>query len=139
MPWAVGAEVGEGYLTDPELIEHGKLVDQGKLKVSVVTLDYIMAHRTKKLGAIKIDTEGGEVAVLRGARKLLEEHPETSLFIEHQCLPENDAWEELSKLLSDYGFYCYEVLERGTQWTLGFPFPYPQERIVYNLYFPPRK
>lgn len=41
--------------------------------VEVVSLDEYFANREKKISAIKIDVEGHEFSVLRGARKMLEQ------------------------------------------------------------------
>ncbi len=44
------------------------------IEVPTVSLDGYFAKETRRIGAIKIDVEGHELSVLRGARQLLEQH-----------------------------------------------------------------
>jgi FkbM family methyltransferase len=44
------------------------------IDVNVVTLDRYFEHATNRIGALKIDVEGHELAVLEGARELLTAH-----------------------------------------------------------------
>jgi len=44
------------------------------VKVPVVSLDRYFENQSERIGAIKIDTEGHELAVFRGAERLLHEH-----------------------------------------------------------------
>jgi len=135
---AIGEKSGEGFLEDIEDLEHGQVKSSGTFEIKVKTLDELFAERTTRIGLIKIDTEGHEVNVIKGARQLLANHPEVALIIEHQSLRENDAYEMLSWILYVRGFTKYQVIERGTWHHIRDPFPYPTHNIVYNLYFPAR-
>jgi FkbM family methyltransferase len=89
VPMAVGSEarVAEFFVNDDNDGGHG-LWNVGEhpfnqrtrearrtRKVFLTTLDdFIGPNATRKVKAIKIDAEGSEVAVLAGARKLLEQH-----------------------------------------------------------------
>ena len=135
---AIGESKGSGFLENVDDIEHGQIKSSGTYEVGVETLDGLFAWRTTRIGLIKIDTEGHEVNVIKGARELLANHPEVELIIEHQSLRENDAFEMLSWILYVRGFTKYQVIERGTWHHLRDPFPYPVHNIVYNLYLPAR-
>jgi FkbM family methyltransferase len=68
----VGDKPGTLYFTDRENVTNHVLRGAGKkdsLKVNVVTLDNIL--KDEKPSALKIDVEGYEVPVLRGAKKIL--------------------------------------------------------------------
>lgn len=136
---AIGDRSGKGFLEDVEDLEHGQVKSSGTFEIEVKTLDELFADRTTRIGLIKIDTEGHEVNVIKGARRLLANHPEVELIIEHQSLRENDAYEMLSWILYVRGFTKYQVIERGTWHYIRDPFPYPTHNIVYNLYFPARE
>ena len=137
-PLAVGETETSGFLEDIEKVEHGIIKESGTFRVQVHPLDSFSLSNVKRLGLIKIDTEGHEVPVLKGAKEVLKKHPETSLVIEHQSLKVNDAYEGLSATLLGYGYSRYQVIERGSWHELADPFPFPKHNIVYNLYFPPR-
>ncbi len=136
---AIGEKKSKGYLEDIDDLEHGMIKSSGTFEVEVETLDNLFADRSTRIGLIKIDTEGHEVNVIKGARNLLNNHPEVELIIEHQSLKENDAYEMLSWILYVRGFTKYQVIERGTWHHLRDPFPYQTHNIVYNLYFPSRE
>lgn len=46
----------------------------GTIEVGVITLDEYFANGRQRIGAIKIDVEGHELAVLRGAREIIRRH-----------------------------------------------------------------
>jgi FkbM family methyltransferase len=48
--------------------------DAGIVEVAVITLDEYFANEQQRIGAIKIDVEGHELAVLRGARETIRRH-----------------------------------------------------------------
>jgi FkbM family methyltransferase len=51
----------------------GRVIDSGTLSIEAVTLDDFCSHRgIREIGLIKIDVEGAEVEVLKGARATLE-------------------------------------------------------------------
>lgn len=52
------------------------------LSTTLVTLDRYCAREGLRPDVIKVDVEGWELAVLRGARGLLERHPAIALFVE---------------------------------------------------------
>lgn len=72
---AVGERAGAGRFRDDRGTGTGFLTDEERgLQVAVVTLDgLVVEERLPPPNVIKVDVEGGEVAVLRGAAYILEE------------------------------------------------------------------
>lgn len=73
---AVGDHAGEVRFQRGTGSGTGHVADDGMLAVSMVTLDGFARERGIRCDAIKIDVEGAEMAVLRGAEELLgRSHP----------------------------------------------------------------
>jgi len=68
---AVAAADGAARFQAGEGVNWGKLDAAGALSVKVRSLDSVAEERSARPAAIKIDVEGGELAVLEGARRLL--------------------------------------------------------------------
>lgn len=68
---AVAAEDGAARFQVGKGVNWGKLDPAGALEVRVRSLDSVAAELGRLPSAIKIDAEGGEVAVLDGARRVL--------------------------------------------------------------------
>jgi FkbM family methyltransferase len=86
--------------------------EYGNDEVQMVRLDdEIPAH--VKIDLIKIDVEGSDLQMVRGARRVLSERPIIDLEL-HCCLFEhrNDVIAEIFSLLEPLG-YAYSVLARG--------------------------
>ncbi|HEX2216801.1 MAG TPA: FkbM family methyltransferase [Xanthobacteraceae bacterium] len=79
-----------------------------------ITLDQFYAGVNARPALLKIDVEGSEVAVLRGARDLLSRHDRPALIFEYNpiTLAECGATvESLRELLSGYAFYYVDDLD----------------------------
>jgi FkbM family methyltransferase len=75
------------------------------VKVPITSLDeYVSRHRLARVDAIKIDVEGSELAVIRGAAKLLQERPPGLVFIE--C----DDHQNEKPITDQLRAYGYEVV-----------------------------
>jgi FkbM family methyltransferase len=71
---ALGAQEGELRLALGGESFHHHLSDRGDLPVRVERLDsYVERNGIARIDCLKLDVEGGEVQVLRGAQRLLEE------------------------------------------------------------------
>ena len=107
---AVGSESGHATMTASEggldhIVTNGSC---GTVSVEVKRLDDVTAGLHPK--AIKIDVEGFELAVLTGAKKLLEDQSLSAIVIELQdwTLHKFSTSErEIRDLISSYGFMSY--------------------------------
>jgi FkbM family methyltransferase len=92
--------------------------------VEVVSLDSYVATNplVEHLGLLKIDVEGGELDVLRGAKRLLLDSP-TAL-----ALVENSQPEAIEEFLEELGWHCFAIDKRGE-----ILISTEQKRAAYNL------
>ena len=83
--------------------------------VDVTTVDSLVeARRLGRLRLVKIDVEGHEVAVLRGARECLRHHRPVVVF-EHDppaWIAAGATWEEAAAILRELGYGADELTER---------------------------
>lgn len=108
---AVGAGSGRAGFTRGWRPSRGTLVDgDGDLEVEVTTLD-AAAERYGVPAVIKVDVEGAEVEVLRGAPRLLAEVGPTLLVETHS--PE--AKRECGALLQHAGYTTNLLAQKGTK------------------------
>lgn len=86
----------------------GRLADDGDIQVTAISLDdYCQQHQLIPTH-LKIDVEGGEMAVLRGARSLLEQHQPLIFLSTHG----KDIKQHCIDYLTDLG-YRFEVMHDG--------------------------
>lgn len=75
------------------------------LRVCCRTVDELVAEGVPPPTLMKIDVEGEEAEVLRGARRLLKEHPPKALVVEAECDREGRLQEPvLEGILSEAGY-----------------------------------
>ena len=95
------------------------------------TLDNELSH-DKKIKVIKMDVEGSEVAILKGAKKILQEHLVKYWIIEY-CPPELHRMGETLNSLRDYmanfGLEMFVLDYSG-----GFPKHIPRNVFTYGKY-----
>jgi FkbM family methyltransferase len=111
---ALGNEAGRATLVPGRDEDQSVLVDSSDpaaaseaVRVEVETVDGLVASgRIPAPDIIKMDVEGAEVGVVRGAATTLSTHRPTLLVEVHDC------WAQLQPLLDDHG-YCSRVLEHG--------------------------
>lgn len=91
----------------------GHLDDQGRLRVQAVTLDdMVFARGLPAPSVIKIDVEGAEALVLRGAARVVSvHHPVVFLACHSQIL-----WSECSALLLSHGYKLQPLLGGSTKY-----------------------
>lgn len=102
------------------------------LKVKMVRLsDYLHQKGVKKVNVIKIDVEGAEVLVLKGAEEIIKESPNLKAFVEYN--PENlekfkTSGEKLLGQLKDLELRIDLIIDeaRGTV----YPFSYAKLRFL---------
>jgi FkbM family methyltransferase len=78
-----------------------------RIRVNAVTLDEACAGRPVDL--VKIDVEGAEAKVLRGARHVIEEHRPTIVI---ECLPEG-PWREIESMLRSLAYEFHHLRDIG--------------------------
>src|SRR5260370_36459684 len=121
---AVAANAGvAGFRITARFGSANRLDSSSTYCVEVVSLDsYVAANPlVEHLGLLKIDVEGGELDVLRGARRLLLDSP-TAL-----ALIENSQPEAIEEFLEELGWRCFAISKKG------HPSSKEQKRAAYNL------
>ncbi len=87
-----------------------------RISVEAVALDDFFAQN-KKINLIKIDAEGSEFFVLKGAQRVIAENPELIIIMEFVPKKKNiigfDPGEALAQL-TDRGFHIYRINEDGS-------------------------
>jgi FkbM family methyltransferase len=77
-------------------LEHFRPTEESEeISVKVVTLDDVLVNPSYKIGLIKIDVQGFEQDVLRGAEKLIDTH-RPFIFFEHEDINFKDPTQALS-------------------------------------------
>jgi FkbM family methyltransferase len=130
---AVGETSGHQRFRLHSSVAMGKLIQPNEtgdavLDVKVVSLDDLAAERVQPPNLLKMDIEGGEVAALRGMRRMLRDAGPMLLIEIHGAQAAKGVWGEFQ--LADYAVYrlgggvsrltsAPEVRERGH--LLGLP------------------
>ena len=93
--------------------------------VQVDTLDsYCSANKIDRISFLKIDTEGGDLDVLKGATNLLTEHRVDIVEVEAGMNPKNDrhvSFETLKEFLESHGYYLFGIYEQVNEWPKRAP------------------
>jgi FkbM family methyltransferase len=111
----------------------GNNIKKEKHEVNSWSIDDFAEKNELQIGFMKIDVEGAELEVLRGARKtLLKDHPAGILSI-HPFAYEHkkETFTEIWNLMQDAGmdfYYNNEVISEKQYWTLT-------EEYIYDLQF----
>ena len=88
-----------------------------KIKVKQDTLDnFVKKNQIPKIDILKIDTEGHELKVLYGAKKILKKTKIIQLEILEQKEKFNKKSEKILKFLNSYGF---TLIIRKNIWSVG--------------------
>lgn len=100
---AVGAQGGAALLAESESSFSGRIGEKGELPVAIVSIDELVARsEMEPPDIIKIDVEGGEISVLRGAEKMLRAHRPTILLATHGSI----AHAACLAFLKNIGYSC---------------------------------
>ncbi len=95
-------------------------------EIRVDTLDTFCSDAgITRIDYLKIDTEGNDLNVLRGAEHLLGDGGATVVEVEAGMHPENRLHvplEDLKAHLQEYGYRCFGIYEPVAEWTTGEPF-----------------
>ncbi len=113
----------------------GLRMSMGSLRVKTFALDrYIKVRHIKNLRLIKIDAEGAEMAILKGATKILKLHgaPDLMIEIDDRYLRSGGSSEgELLSYLKKLGYKAYSLIESG----LGAYQTKTEGRQLFNVFF----
>jgi len=83
--------------------------DIRKISIQTITLDTFCNEVNQKPDLVKIDVEGAELLVLRGAATLLREsHPTIILAVHPSWLPKGHSSHQIFELLTRYGYTLYD-------------------------------
>jgi len=82
--------------------------DVGKISIQTITLDTFCREMGMRPNLVKIDVEGAELLVLRGARRLLSEYYPTIILAVHPYwLPPGQSPAQIIELLKTYGYTVF--------------------------------
>jgi FkbM family methyltransferase len=131
---ALGSEPGEASIVTHESAVLSSLAPHALVRstagsheetVTVETVDRIVATQgIDRVGLLKIDTEGYDLEVLKGATDLLGREAIDLIEVEVSMSPENlshVAFADVVALLSGYGFRIFGLYDQIPEWTLGRP------------------
>jgi hypothetical protein len=94
-------------------------------RVHIVSLDsYCERQRIDRIDFLKIDTEGHDLEVLRGAEKWLSAGRIACIQCECSVNPDNTyhvAYQAIASLLEPHGFRLFAIYEQHRYWTRGDP------------------
>jgi FkbM family methyltransferase len=94
-------------------------------KVEIVTLDSFCAeNKLNKINYLKIDTEGFDLEVLKGAKSMLENGKIDFIEAEAGMNPDNDyhvAFNEIKEYLEGLDYYLFGIYEQYQEWILKKP------------------
>jgi FkbM family methyltransferase len=83
--------------------------DIRKISIQTITLDTFCSEVSLSPNLVKIDVEGAELLVLRGAAKLLgESRPTIILAVHPYWLPTGQSSQQIFELLTRYGYTVYD-------------------------------
>ena len=81
--------------------------------ISVVTLDeFVKSNKIEKVDVLKIDTEGADYLVAKGASELLKGKNAPFIFCEYNRVVKNGydfSLDSMVKLLESYSYLCFEI------------------------------
>ena len=134
---AVGNRIGKVELfksaasDNSGMFKHPNAPSVGKFEVQTTTIDEILREDDSKSIFIKIDTEGNELAVLKGMEKTFEKCRDLSLLLEmnpKMFKLAGTSCKEVVEYLSSKGFNVYGVDDKESKY-----YPLEDEGNLYRL------
>ena len=93
--------------------------------VDIVTLDeFCHSKRIDQVNYLKIDTEGGDLEVLKGAVNMLTEQRIDLVEVETGMNPRNSRhvpFEAIKKFLESHGYFIFGIYEQVSEFPTGEP------------------
>lgn len=84
LPYALGEEKGKGMLSEDNIAS--SLINSGKgISVDITTIDDLFFNKGIRISYIKSDTEGSDLAMLKGAEKTIKKYkPKIAITVYHK-------------------------------------------------------
>lgn len=103
-------------------------------KVQAITLDDYFIDSDCKIDFLKIDVEGADFEVLKGADNLLNTQSVKFIQVEHSdhIKLSGSSWDQLVAYMESKGYFCYDFT--GTEFVRAFE-PYTQENYYFIISF----
>jgi len=121
--FALSDENGESFFINKQDTSTGCLSSSGDMRVETYTIDYLVdSGRVPPPDYIKIDVEGAELLVLKGARRTLEKHRPSIFLATHGTDLKYDCMEFLETL-----GYCFRSESEKDQGLGKDFFAYPRK------------
>jgi len=99
--------------------------DEGKFSVECKTLDIVVSDLSNRhVSILKIDVEGYELEVLKGAKALLSNNDVDVIYIEAGMDADNNQqvhYRKIEDLLNKYGYRVFRFYEQMFEWTEDSP------------------
>ena len=131
---AFGASEGKGCMTSEGTSTMNCLVDENTISdsnvgktewVDISTLDdFCRANEIDHISYLKIDTEGGDLDVLKGAQNMLITKSVDLLEVEAGMNPNNKhhvPFESLKNYLEKHGYFIFGIYEQVSEWPENKP------------------
>lgn len=122
---ALGSTPGKGniYLTDHSTTS--SLIkpeySRGSEEVQISTIEsFCMEHGVERIDLLKVDTEGFDLEVLKGAASLLSSDCVTFVLVEVGFHPGDERhvlFDHIREFLMSYGFYVYGFYDQNLEWS----------------------
>jgi FkbM family methyltransferase len=114
-PFAIGSSDETVTMTTPDALSHGtpevtSESDNDTINVEQRSIDSLIESNVQTPNVVKIDVEGYEMSVIKGAEKLLRESPPRSIYIE---LHEDGRSEAVQNELEEAGYTTSVFHERS--------------------------
>lgn len=107
---------------DASLLHDG---DRVTTEVDCMTLDDLAEHITdRRISLLKIDVEGHEEHVLRGAHKLLQDHRIDIVYLEAGMNPDNTQqcyYRRIEDALTEFDYRVFRIYEQKHEWLTDSP------------------
>ncbi|KKR76503.1 MAG: Methyltransferase FkbM [Candidatus Levybacteria bacterium GW2011_GWA2_40_8] len=137
---AVSEKNGKIFFESQKFNKGESAISRGSSGISVesIALDSFGTKRDiRRVDVLKIDVEGAEIGVLKGAKKLISESRELTLFIEYN--PSRIEYyggkpQELMTLLSELGFQILNIADESKGIKLSFSLSNLEETLKHTTY-----
>jgi FkbM family methyltransferase len=127
--FALGGAAGKGTMISEGTSTMNCLVDEGgdndvnaqeTESVDISTLDdFCKANNVNKISYLKIDTEGGDLNVLKGSKDILNVNGVDIVEVEAGMNPNNKhhvPFESLKEFLESHGYFIFGIYEQVKEW-----------------------